>query len=173
MLKLFVCQICGEPHLAVSKPSDCQFCGAPERFIGMVEDYSTLWGITLTAEEKRDMEATLELEVNATAYYRDVAKANEKYEKYERLFKGLARVEKEHAEVAAKFLGVTLPEFTGEKSKGDPKADLERTQKLETHAVAKYREFFANATNQKTKDFYTALIYAENGHREHAEAELK
>ncbi len=173
MLKLFVCQICGEPHLAASKPSDCQFCGAPEKFIGMVEDYSTLWGITLTEQEKKNMEATLALEVNATAYYLDVAKANEKYGHYERLFKGFARVEKEHAEVAAKFLGVPLPELKGEKTRGSPKADMERTKELETGAMGRYREFFANATNQKAKDFYTALIHAENGHRQIAEEELK
>jgi len=173
MLKLFVCQICGEPHLAASKPSDCQFCGAPEKFIGLVEDYSTLWGVELTEQEKKDMEATLALEVNATAYYKDVAKANEKYSDTERLFKGFARVEKEHAEVAAKFLGVPLPEFTGEKTKGSVQKDLERTKDLETNAMGEYKDFLANASSQKVKDFYTALIHAENGHRMIAEGELK
>ncbi|MCK4327872.1 MAG: hypothetical protein KAW41_05415 [Candidatus Diapherotrites archaeon] len=172
MLKLFVCQICGEPHLADEVPTDCQFCGAPKKYLKMAEDYSTLWGAELTEQEKTDMEATLVLEVNATAYYTDVAKANTKYEKYERLFKALARVEKEHAEVAAKFLGVDLPEFVGEKSRGDVKADLERTKELETGAMGRYKEFMANATSDKVKNLYDALIHAENGHKELAEAEL-
>ncbi|MCD4739811.1 hypothetical protein K8R43_01315 [archaeon] len=173
MLKLFICRICGEPHLAEEQPTDCQFCGAPKNFLGMAEDYSVLWGVELTEQEKTDMKATLDLEVNATAYYTDISKSNEKYSKYNRMFKQLARIEKEHAEVAAKFLDVPLPEFIGEKSKGSIKADLEKTKELETHATVLYKQFLANATSGKVKIFYTALVHAENGHREIAEAELE
>jgi rubrerythrin len=172
MVKLFVCGICGEPYLGDSAPPDCPFCGAPRKFIGMAEDYSTLWGVKLTEQEKADMKRTLGLEVNATAYYKDVAKTQKKYSKYERLFKQLARVETEHAEVAANFLGVKVPEFVGERSKSSIEADLKRTKELEVSAMGMYKTFLGNATNQKVKDFYTALIHAENGHAEFVSEEL-
>lgn len=172
MSKLFVCKICGEPYIGGSAPDDCPFCGAPKNYLGVAEDYSTLWGVKLSEQEKKDMKATLELEVNATAYYEKVTKANEKYSKYNRLFKQLGRVEREHAEIAAKFLGIELPEIKGEDPKGSPKADLERTKALEEHATAKYKTFLKNATNDKVKNFYVALVHAEKGHFDYASEEL-
>lgn len=173
MVKLYVCEICGEPYLGGEAPDDCPFCGAPKKYIGMSEDYSTLWGVELNEQEEKDMKSTLGLEVNATAYYKKVAKTQEKYSKYERLFKQFARVEKEHAEVASKFLQIELPEFTGEDSKGSIDADLERTVELENSAIKKYKSFIQNAENEKVKTFYDALIHAEEGHDEYASAELK
>ncbi|MFC2174336.1 ferritin family protein [archaeon] len=172
MLNLFVCQICGEPHLADEVPTDCQFCGAPKNYLKPAEEFSPVWGIELTDQEKQDVEATLALEVNATAFYLDAAKANQKYTKYERLFKAFARVEKEHADVAAKILGVDVPDFVGEKTRGSPEADLERTKELETGAVAHYAEFMARATSEKMKNFFNAFKHAEEGHRDYATAEL-
>jgi len=171
MLQLYICQICGEPHLADEVPTDCQFCGAPKQYL-KTQDLDPVWGIEITDQEKQDVQATLELEVNATAFYLDAAKANEKYKKHERLFKALARVEKEHAEVAAKILGVGLPAFEGEKTRGSPQADLERTKELETHATQLYEGFMARATSEKMKNFFNALRHAEEGHRDYAEAEL-
>ena len=171
MLKLFICQICGEPYLGESAPPECPFCGAPQNYLKKNE-FSPIWGTELTEQEGKDVEAVLALEVNATAYYLDVAKAHEKYSKYNRFFKGLARVEKEHAEIAAKIVGVPLPEFAGEKSKGDLHADLERTKKLEADATELYRQFLARGTNVRIKQFFHALVHAESGHHDHVSAEL-
>ncbi len=172
MVKLFVCQICGEPYLGASI-DDCPFCGAPEKYINTIEDYSKLWDVELTPQEKSDMKETLDLEVNAAAYYKKVSKANEKYSKMDRLFKQFARVEEEHAEVAAKFLGEEEPELKGEDTKGSPQKDLERTKELEEAAVEKYQRFLKNASNPKVKKFYEALIHAEQGHSQIASEDLQ
>jgi len=172
MIKLFVCKICGEPYLGGEKPSECAFCGAATNYIGIAEDYSVLWGVELSDQEKQDMEKTLGLEVNATAYYTDVFSKHPKYSKYNRLYKQLMRVEKEHAEVAAKFLGIELPEFKGESSRGSIEEDLKRTVELETDATALYKKFTQNATNEKVKLFFSALAGVEQGHIDHASAEL-
>ncbi len=171
--KLYVCEICGEPYLGREAPDDCPFCGAPKNYMKMSENYSTLWGVELNKQEKEDMESTLDLEVNATAYYKKVANLQDKYSKYERLFKQFTRVEKEHAEVASKFLGIDMPEFIGEDSKGSIEKDIKRTAELESGAIKKYTSFLKNAENPKVKKFYHALIHAEQGHHEFASAELK
>jgi len=164
MAKLYVCKICGEPYLGGEAPDDCPFCGAPKNYIKSVEEFSPLWGIELNEQEHKNMQETLKLEINATALYEDIAKENEKYSEQNRLFKQLARTEKEHAEIATKFLNIPMPEITGEKSKANIKADLERTKELEQEAIEKYNEFLKNAKNINVKNFYVALIHAEKGH---------
>ena len=171
-IKLYVCKICGEPYLGREAPNDCPFCGAPKTYLRSVEEFSELWKTQLSEQGKKDMRETLDLEINATAYYDKVSKANEKYSKYNRLFKQLARVEKEHAEVASRFLGIELPELVGEDVKENIKKDLERTKELENEAVKKYQKFLKNAENLNVKNFFVALIHAEKGHEDIISEEL-
>jgi len=173
MVMLYVCEICGEPYIGGEAPDDCAFCGAPKNYLKSAEEYQELWKTDLTDQEKSDIQETLGLEINATAYYTDVADTNKKYSKANRLFKQLARVEKEHAEIATKFLGIKLPEIKGETSKGSFEKDLERTKELEQGAITKYKGFLKNAESDNVKNFYTALIHAEQGHEEIAGKELE
>ena len=173
MTKLYVCKICGEPYLGREAPDDCPFCGAPKNYIKSVEEFSPLWKTELDEQEKKDMQETLKLEINATAYYLDITENNEKYSKQNRLFKQLARTEQEHAELAAKFLNIDMPEIVGEKTKADIKKDLERTKELEQGAVEKYQQFLKNAKNENVKNFYVALIHAEKGHLGIAEESIE
>jgi len=172
MVKLFVCKICGEPYIG-SEADDCCFCGAPKNYLSSVEEFSPLWSTDLTEQEKKDMQETLNLEINATAFYTKVSENNEDYSKQNLLFKQLARVEKEHVEMAAKFLGIQFPEIKGEEPKESVEKDLERTEELENTAVQLYQKFLKNATNANVKNLYVALIHAEKGHEEIAIEELK
>ena len=166
MAKLFVCKICGEPYIGGEAPDDCPFCGAPKNYIRDFEEYSELWDVEMSEQEKKDMEETLKLEVNAAVYYKKVSDANKKYSKVNRMFKQLARVELEHADIAVKFLKSEMPELVGEEPKGSFEKDLERTKELESDAVGIYQEFLKNAENSKVKNLYIALIHAEKGHGE-------
>ncbi len=172
MINLYACKICGEPYLGGSEPNDCPFYGAPKNYLRKIEEYSKLWETELSEQEKKDIQATLKLEVNATAYYKEVSKTQEKYTKYNRLFKQLARVEGEHAEIASKFLGTEMEELKGEKSKGSIELDLKRTHELERHAVELYTQFLKNTQNPNVKNFFVALIHAEKGHEEFIGKEL-
>ncbi len=172
MVNLYVCKICGEPYLGGKEPDDCPFCGAPKSYLRNAEEYHKLWECNLSEQERKDIEATLKLEVNAAAYYDEVGKIQEKYSKYNRLFKQLARVEKEHAEIASKFLGIELPELKGEKSKGSIELDLQRTHELESHAVELYSDFLKNAEDAHVKNLFAALIHAEKGHEDFVGKEL-
>lgn len=166
MIKLYVCKICGEPYLGGEAPDDCPFCGSPKEYLRPIKEFSELWKAELTEQEKKDMKETLDLEINATAYYEKITNNNKKYSKPNRLFKQLARVEREHATIAAKFLKINLPEIKGEELKGSIEKDLQRTKKLEKHAVGKYQGFLKNAKNNKVKMLYVALIHAEQGHHD-------
>jgi len=167
-IKLYVCKICGEPYLGREAPDDCPFCGAPQRYLkdAGIEEFNELWKAELSEQEKKDMQTTIDLEVNATGYYKKVSERCEKYSKENRLFKQLTRVEKEHAEIACKFLGIELPELIGEDVKESIAEDLKRTKELEGDAVRLYEGFLENAENNNVKNFYVALIHAEKGHGE-------
>jgi len=171
MIMLYVCKICGEPYIG-EQAEDCAFCGAPKNYLRPVEEFSKLWESELNEQEKKDIEETLKLEVNATAYYTDVMGKQEKYSKYNRMYKEFARVEQEHAELASKFLGIELPDLKGEKSKGSVEKDLKRTHELESHAIKLYNQFLKNAENANVKNLFVALIHAEKGHEEIVGKEL-
>lgn len=173
MAELFVCKVCGEPYFGGSAPDDCPFCGAPKALIANARDYAPLWGCELNENDLKELKETLALEVNATAYYLKVAKANKKYSRSERLYKQFARVENEHADVAAKFLGVEVPALVGEEPRGSVAEDLKRTRELEAHATELYKGFAKNASNEALKKFYSALVHAESGHHDFVDAELK
>lgn len=173
MVKLYVCKICGEPYLGENAPHDCPFCGAPKQYIDSFENFTEIWNTELNNQEKQELEETLELEINATAYYLNVAEQSKKYSKTNRLFKQLSRVENEHAEIAAKFLNIKLPEIKGEKTKGTIRKDLMRTKELETKAIEKYQNFLKNSQSPNLKNLYIALIHAEKGHKDISEKELK
>ncbi len=173
MVKLYVCKICGEPYIGGEAPDDCPFCGAPKNYLRPVEEFNELWKQELNEQEKKDMQETLDLEINATAYYQKVSDNHEKYSKQNRLFKQLTRVEKEHAEIAAKFLNIEMPEIKGEDPKGSVEKDLERTKELEKGSIEKYQQFLKNADNSEVKNLYVALIHAEQGHHDIASKELE
>jgi len=173
MVKLYVCKICGEPYLGGDAPDDCPFCGAPKRYLDSFENFSEIWNTELNDRERETLRETLDLEVNATAFYLDVANKAEKYSRNNRLFKQLARVEKEHAEIVTKFLNIDLPEFKGEVSSGSIEKDLDRTKELETEAIEKYEGFLKESVSADLKNFYVALIHAEKGHKDISEKELE
>ena len=170
MIKLFVCRICGEPYLG-GGISDCPFCGAPLTYLRPVEEFEEIWDVKISEKETKDLNETLKLEVNATSFYEKVSRAEKRYSKYNRLFKQLARVEKEHVVVACKFLKKDFPELFGEDAKGLGE-DLKRTKELEQEAIGKYKVFLKNAKSTKLKHFYTALIHAEEGHDEIVSREI-
>lgn len=164
MVNLYVCKICGEPYIGGSQPEDCPFCGAPKNYLRPIEEFTKIWETETNEQEKKDLQETLNLEINATAYYQDVSENQKKYSKHNRLYKQLTRVEKEHAEIASKFLNVNLPEIKGEKTKGNIEEDLKRTKELETHAVQLYTKFLSNSQNPNVKNFFVALLHAEKEH---------
>jgi rubrerythrin len=173
MVKLYVCKVCGEPYLGEEAPNDCPFCGSPKNYMRSFEEYAELWDTKLSEQEKKGLKETLNLEINATAYYLNVSKQSKRYSKNNRLFKQLARVEQEHANIVAKFLNIKLPEIKGEETRGSLEKDLERTKILEVEAIKKYQELFQSSQSPNLKNFYLALIHAEKGHRDISIEELE
>ena len=106
-MKLWRCQICGDPYLGEEKPKNCPFCGAHERYMVTQEDFVDRIGAVpdLTEASKENLEAALSLEISNTEFYLCASRKAETDE-MKSLFKILSKVESEHADLLCKALGI-------------------------------------------------------------------
>jgi rubrerythrin len=166
-MKVYICNICGRAHLGKVSPSDCPFCGAGAGFMkpGGEADPITEHKIEIGELSRKNLLETLKLEQNATAIYLCMADKAEKYE-IKAMYKQLAKVEREHAVIATKFLGMLRPEEKEETCSEDMAENFKRTIDLEDNATKLYARFAREATERNIKIFFTALAQVEAGHIE-------
>lgn len=164
-MKTYICEICGDAYLGQERPSECPFCGSRHAFI---KDGSEAKPITEQVEElsevsKKNLEATLELELDANAIYLCMAGKAATYE-IKAMYKRLAKVELEHASIACKLMKIALPE---NRVKTCSDADVENfaaTVKLEENATNLYMQFTKESEEKNVKIFFTALAQVEADH---------
>ncbi len=102
-MKLWRCQICGDPYLGEQKPVNCPFCGAHERLMVSQEDFENRIGVIdkLADVTQKNLEAALELEIGNAQFYACAARKS-RSDASKNLFKILSKVESEHASVCAR-----------------------------------------------------------------------
>jgi rubrerythrin len=164
----YICEICGEPYLGAGAPSRCPFCGAYSERLVEAGKWVPIWASQVDEISKKHLEMALELEVGNTNFYRNVSKAPGKVQD-QKMFKALMKVEKEHAEVIVKFLKVPLSEFEKLEKEEDAARDtieenLAESHRRETRAINAYKVAFAEARDEKVKDFFGELIRIESDH---------
>ena len=166
--QLYVCKICGEPYLGNGAPTKCPFCGAQGEMVVPSEKWTPLWGEPINAISRKHLEIGLALEISSTNFYMNVSKsAKDVYS--QKLFKGLSKVEREHASTMCKIMGIPTPEIDKMGTPADaPKANLHEnlleSNRRETGAVAKYQEAAAEVTDGKVKLLFLQLIKIESDH---------
>lgn len=166
-MKLYRCQICGDPYLGEEKPKNCPFCGAHERYIVEQKNYEDrIWAIENISDiTKNNLEKAIELEVSNAEFY-FCASRKAKGNDMKNLFKALGKVEAEHAAVLAKALGIEGPKIdrSGGTCSGDRKADLGEAHMREDNAIHHYAEFLAQAKEPRAIEIFSALIAIESDH---------
>jgi len=165
-LKLFRCQICGDPYLGSEPPSFCPFCGAPRRYMVPAEDYVDRNTVpNLSQLSRENLEKALDLEVrNASFYYCAANCAPDPVS--QAMFKALARTEAEHASLICKILKVPKPEIKPDEKAclKDPKANFGAAHGREEKAVAFYSQAAKDATEDRVKEVFSALTEVETYH---------
>jgi rubrerythrin len=166
-MNLYICEICGEAYLGQQKPTDCPFCGARNNFLKSGEEAKPIVNekIQISEISKKNLLETLALEIRANAIYSCVAQKT-KENQIKAMYKRLAKVELEHAEVAVKILGIEMPEVSAETCAEEDVKNFERTIELEDHAVSLYRKFALEAEEVNVKKFFGALVQIESAHIE-------
>ena len=98
MVKLWRCEICGDPYIGETAPDNCPFCGAHKEHIKEAKDAKVTFDVELTEKDKANAEKALQVEVsNAAFYFCAAGKTNDEEGKL--LFKILGKVESEHASI--------------------------------------------------------------------------
>ncbi len=163
--KLYKCTICGDPYLGDTAPVNCPYCGAKQNRFVDGRDYVSPFAAehNFTDEEKANFQAALDIEVGNASFYQAAAKVSgEEY--YQWLFKALMKVEKEHAGIFAKHLGIAKPELVEIEASSDGEANLEESHRREEIAIESYRRFAERASTPRAKELFTALVEIESDH---------
>ncbi len=166
--QLFICKICGDPYLGTDAPSRCPFCGAHSENMVPGENWKALWGKPIGEKSKKHLEEALQIEVSNTNFYRNVSKNSEE-KMFQKEFRALMKIEKEHAEIMVKLLGAEMPDFEEmeleeDKSRATLEENLAESHKRETRAINAYKMMAVESENEEIKYFFRELIKIESDH---------
>ncbi len=168
MVMVFRCTICGEASLAEKKSTHCPFCGAHRQWLVEADDYIEPVVPELSEVSRKNLEFTYDLEIKASKIYQCIRKkTGDQF--ILAMFKAIAKVELEHAEVVGKLIGKE-PDceiaFIEKLCTQDRDESLHKTEKLEGDAIKHYKKFLGEATESRVRDIFQALIEVENDHLE-------
>lgn len=163
-MKVFKCKICQEGYLGDEAPTHCPFCGAHRPYMIMASDFE-IPEYALTAVSKKNLKEALSLEVsNAEFYFCAAERANNMADAT--MFKRLGKIESEHASTIVKELKIPLPDISKNKNMCNSKnvENLRESNQREANAITHYSKFLKEATEERIKEIFTAIIEIEKDH---------
>ncbi len=163
-MKIFVCNICGEVYLGKEKPASCPFCGVAAEQLKFAHDWEDEnIGVAVSEKSRKNLEDALQLELSNTAFYFCAADKLTNKEAA-KMFKGLAKVEREHASVFRKLLKLATTPEVKEDCPADPADCIEDSYRRENHAVEFYSRALAEATEARVREVFEAIMNVEKDH---------
>jgi len=172
MVKLWRCEICGDPYIGESAPDNCPFCGAQKKYIKEAKEAEANFDVELNEKDKANAEHALQVEVSNAAFYFCAAKKTDDDEG-KLLFKALGKVEAEHASVWRKILKLDSVPEGNDGCHVSNKENLEDSHARETRAIEFYRKAAAESENERVKQLFEAFVEVETDHLELSEERLK
>jgi len=163
-MKIFVCRVCGEVYIGENIPHSCPFCGVAKknmRLASVWEDENA--GVEIGEISRGNLQKALELELSNATFYKSASKKLKSLE-HAKMFKGLFKVEKEHAEVYQKLLNLQkLPDII-EEAPESVKECVEESLARERRAVAFYDSAAKAATEPRVKYVFEEIGNVEKDH---------
>ncbi len=167
VMQFFRCRICGDVFIGTAAPSNCPYCGGKAKYLVPVEQWvdENLAITELSEISRQNLEKALHLEVDNTPFYRD-ASAKAKTMKLQGVFKGLAKVENEHASVIQKILKCKFPPPNPANSTAtdDDPENLRLAHEREIEASKFYARSSVEAIEPRVKKVFLALSEVEADH---------
>lgn len=165
MVKLWRCEICGDPYIGDSPPDQCPFCGAHRRYIKEAKLAKVSFDVELEQEDKANAERALQVEVsNAAFYFCAAGKTDDPEGKL--LFKALGKVEAEHASVWRKILKLDKAPAANDACHVSNRENLQDSHARETRAIEFYKQAAAAAKNERVRQIFEAFVEVETDHLE-------
>ncbi|NIM03527.1 ferritin [bacterium] len=164
-MNVYRCRICGEVYIGEEKPRTCPFCGAHENFFVLAKEWKLLQSESLSEISKENLRKALDLEIDNTNFYKAVSERS-KDVYVSSMFKGLSKVEREHASAICKHLKIEKPdsEVGLDKAVDSDRANIEEANRREKRAVKFYAEARNQAPEEEIKEFFKALMEVESDH---------
>lgn len=172
MVKLWRCEICGDPYIGESAPDNCPFCGAQKKYIKEAKEADVNFDVELNEKDKANAEHALQVEVSNAAFYFCAAQKTED-EGGKLLFKALGKVEAEHASVWRKILKLDSVPEAHDTCHVSNKENLEDSHARETRAIEFYRKAAEESENDRIKQLFEAFVEVETDHLQLSEERLK
>ena len=172
MVKLWRCEICGDPYIGKGAPDNCPFCGAYKNYMKEADVAEVNFDVELNEKDRANAEKALAVEVsNASFYFCAAAKTDDPEGKL--LFKALGKVEAEHASVWKKILKLDKVPHGNEQCVSGNTENLEESHRRETKAIEFYKKAAEESENDRVKQIFEAFIEVETDHLELSEERLK
>ena len=172
MVKLWRCEICGDPYIGNNPPDNCPFCGAHKNYIKVVKKANVDFNVTLNKKDKANAEHALQVEISNAAFYFCAADKTDDGEG-KLLFKALGKVETEHAAIWKKILKLSSIPQGNETCHRRNRENLEESHARETRAIGFYKQAASESENTRVKEIFNALVEVETDHLKLSEERLK
>jgi rubrerythrin len=172
MVKLWRCEICGDPYIGDSPPDNCPFCGAHKKYIKEAKEAEVNFDVGLNDKDKANVERALQVEVSNAAFYFCAAEKTDD-EEGKLLFKALGKVEREHASVWRKILKLDKIPEGSDPCHTDNRENLEESHARETRAIEFYRRAAEESGNPRVKQIFGAFVEVETDHLHLSEERMK
>lgn len=167
-MKIFVCRICGEVYVGRELPHSCPFCGVSNKNLRL----SHVWtdeneGVELSELSRKNLETSLEIELSNVAFYKSAYEMLKKdHLSIALMFKGLFKVEREHASVFKKLLRKDTTDDAADEAFADPLKCIEGSSLREARAVGLYEKFRDEAVEKRVKEVFDEISRVETDHLE-------
>ncbi len=172
MVKLWRCEICGDPYVGETAPDNCPFCGAHKKYIKTAKDANVNYDLKLDEKDLANAKYALKVEVsNATFYF--CAASNTDDAEGKLLFKALGKIESEHASIWKKILKLDKLPQENDTCHTNNKENLEDSHARETRAIGFYSAAAKESNNFRMKQIFEALVEIETDHLHLSEERLK
>ncbi|OGS27839.1 MAG: hypothetical protein A2297_06675 [Elusimicrobia bacterium RIFOXYB2_FULL_48_7] len=172
MVKLWRCEICGDPYVGSNPPDNCPFCGAHKKYIKEAKNAKVSFDVKLSHQDMKNVEHALEVEISNSTFYYCAANINDEPEGA-LLFKALSKIEMEHAAIWKKILNLSAVPAGSDSCHKKNKENLEESHQREIRAIEFYRKAAEETKNPRIKQIFEALVEVETDHLSLSEQRLK
>ena len=163
-MKSYRCTICGEVFIGSKLPSECPFCCVGERHIkrlDRVEGEDLFYVKNLSEDSRKNLIQALNIETTNASFYKCASEKSES-EGMRALFKRLAKIEREHADIIRKYLGLDPIEFLAEDCSEEDEENIEKAILTTRETIKFYKEAGSIAREAKVSTLFRAVAEAED-----------
>ncbi len=172
MIRLWRCEICGDPYVGKSAPDNCPFCGAHKQHIKLATEAQVTFDVPLCEKDKANVQHALEVEVSNATFYMCAAATTDDAEG-KLLFKALGKIEAEHAGIWKKVLKLSDMPRGSDQCHSKNIQNLAESHAREERAIAFYKKAALESENERIRQLFTSLVDIENDHLHLSEERMR